>query len=241
MTAFDRKRILSTRYVVALSCLTLLLMTIGCASPAGQATGPAGPAAPKPLKVLTIGSQRGVGSFSPFGGSLGGAFATGFVHDLLTRETNPAVFEGRLAEQISIEKGTWRRNPDGTMDVTWKLQPNVRWHDDAPFTSNDLVFSFNVYKDRDMGASFAGLMRAMESVSAPDTLTFQIHYSTLDAKARPGQRQVPDRRHRRPPARAALRVRVAEDLNSAQPCRASLTRRERHGPTPKPRGRPHLS
>ena len=27
------------------------------------------------------------------------------------------------AEQISIERGTWRLNADGTMDTTWKLLP----------------------------------------------------------------------------------------------------------------------
>src|SRR5947208_1799012 len=33
------------------------------------------------------------------------------------------------AERISVESGTWRVNPDGTMDTIWKLRPNIRWHD----------------------------------------------------------------------------------------------------------------
>src|SRR5262245_6282558 len=49
------------------------------------------------------------------------------------------------AEQLAVERGTWRLNPDGTMDTIWRLRPNVRWHDGAPFSSDDLLFTFAVY------------------------------------------------------------------------------------------------
>jgi peptide/nickel transport system substrate-binding protein len=179
--AVSRNPLIAALFVVAVTA-------VGCAPQAAPPMAPVQPAqveapAPRVPKVLTIGTQRGIGSFSPFGGTLGAGYGAGIVHDLLTREVRPTVFEGVLAEMISVENGTWRLNPDGSMDTTWKLKPNVKWHDGTPFTADDMVFTATVYRDRDMGASFAGLMRAMESVSAPDALTFEIHWSTVDAKA----------------------------------------------------------
>jgi peptide/nickel transport system substrate-binding protein len=81
------------------------------------------------------------------------------------------------AEQTSFEAGTWRLNPDGSMDTTWKLRPNVRWQDGAPFTSDDLVFSFGVYKDPDVLNKERSTYQLMESATAPDPQTFVIHWS----------------------------------------------------------------
>src|SRR5437867_1509273 len=61
------------------------------------------------------------------------------VHNLLTVENDKIVWEPELAsEQISVERGTWRVNADGSMDTIWKIRPNVKWHDGTPFTSDDL-------------------------------------------------------------------------------------------------------
>src|SRR6267142_2757108 len=50
-----------------------------------------------------------------------------------------------LAEEIpDIENGGLTR--DGT-SVTWKLKPNVRWHDGAPFTADDVVFTSEYASD----------------------------------------------------------------------------------------------
>ena len=64
----------------------------------------------------------------------------GAVHDNLFKNPQFQVFEPALAaEPPSIEKGTWRLNPDGTMETTWHLRPNIKWHDSQPFTSADLL------------------------------------------------------------------------------------------------------
>jgi peptide/nickel transport system substrate-binding protein len=81
------------------------------------------------------------------------------------------------AEQLSVQQGTWRVNADGTMDTIWKLRPNVKWHDGVPFTADDLMFSFTVYKDRDLPNSVGASLRLMDSVSAPDPRTFVVHWS----------------------------------------------------------------
>src|SRR5713226_9035274 len=49
-----------------------------------------------------------------------------------------------LAELPSVEKGTWRVLPDGTMETTYKLRPDAKWHDGTPFTADDVAFSWEV-------------------------------------------------------------------------------------------------
>ena len=88
------------------------------------------------------------------------------------------VWRPQLAtEEISVERGTWRLNPDGTMDTIWKLRPNIRWQDGTPFTSDDLLFTLNVYKDPDLPNRERAAYRLMDSAEAPDPLTFVLHWS----------------------------------------------------------------
>jgi peptide/nickel transport system substrate-binding protein len=84
-----------------------------------------------------------------------------------------------LATELpSVERGTWRVNADGTMETTWKLRPNVKWHDGAPFSSADVAFWFTVIKDDKIpgGASLIGLDQ-VTSVTTPDPATVVIHWS----------------------------------------------------------------
>src|SRR5215510_10149251 len=53
-----------------------------------------------------------------------------------------------LAETVpSIENGLVQLTPNGGMDVTWKLRPNVKWHDGQPFTSADVKFTVEAIND----------------------------------------------------------------------------------------------
>jgi len=99
-------------------------------------------------------------------------------HDQVMALNDRGTWVPRLAaEQISVERGTWRVNPDGTMDTIWKLRPNIRWHDGTAFTSDDLLFSFTVYKDPETASKEQRVLQFMESASAPDPLTFVVHWS----------------------------------------------------------------
>src|SRR4249920_3124161 len=48
------------------------------------------------------------------------------------------------AELPDLEKGTLAR--DGK-SVTWKIKPDVKWHDGAPLTADDLVFTADYASD----------------------------------------------------------------------------------------------
>jgi ABC-type transport system substrate-binding protein len=100
------------------------------------------------------------------------------VHNLLTVENDRAQFLPELAtEQISIEKGTWTLNPDRSMDTTWRIHPNVKWHDGSPFTSDDLMFSFTVFTDPLVPNRVGPASKLMASATAPDPLTLVVHWS----------------------------------------------------------------
>src|SRR5688572_5362947 len=98
-------------------------------APAAQRSGDDQVVGPK---TLTVAVQRepaeGFITFSGGAKRGGGHNARFFVHNSLIFTDEQLVNHPQLAaELISVERGTWRINPDGTMDTAWKLQPNVKW------------------------------------------------------------------------------------------------------------------
>lgn len=108
----------------------------------------------------------------------------GIAHNYLVIEDDQRVFQPRLAvEKPSAEKGTWRIAPDGTMETTWKIRPNVKWHDGVPFTANDLLFSFGVFKDPAVPSTLGRTIASMESVTVADPLTVMVRWSAPYVRA----------------------------------------------------------
>lgn len=131
--------------------------------------------------TLVIGIQREPDDLIGIGGSrvFGGADQVrSIVHNRLAIENDRGEFEPELAaEQISVDKRTWRVNADGTMDTTWRLRPNIKWHDGTPFTSEDVVFSLALLKDPEIPLNTRGRPDLMERITGDDPLTFVIHWS----------------------------------------------------------------
>src|SRR5204863_2626903 len=58
----------------------------------------------------------------------------------------------QLAEALpELNTDTWRLFPDGRMETTYTLRPNLTWHDGAPLTPEDFVFALRVYKTPELG------------------------------------------------------------------------------------------
>lgn len=168
------------RRTAATSLLALALLASACApqvtpGPPGVAQGTEA----RPPKVLTIGLQR---EYDTASGGEGGDV----LHDALVREQQGAWAPYLAQERISVERGTWVINPDGAMDVTWKIRPNVKWHDGASFTSADLLFSYTVRKDpaaATLAGGAASTLRLVTSAAAPDPLTFTMHWREVSVRA----------------------------------------------------------
>ncbi|HEY3116020.1 MAG TPA: ABC transporter substrate-binding protein [Chloroflexota bacterium] len=71
----------------------------------------------------------------------------------------------------------WRVFADGRMQVTYRLRPNLTWHDGHPLTSSDFVFGYRVYTAPGPAIFAPTPQNLMESVEAPDPRTVVIHWS----------------------------------------------------------------
>ena len=170
--------------VAATLLLAVVLLASSCAPGGGSAPAQTQPSQPTARKVLTLAHQvEPAGFIQDLRGGV--QFTTGpevtyVMHDALSVEIEYQSWVAQVATELpSIEQGTWRVNDDGTMETTWRLRPNVKWHDGAPLTSSDLMFTFEVNKDPDVADRARGARpsRAMDSAAAPDDRTFVIHWS----------------------------------------------------------------
>jgi peptide/nickel transport system substrate-binding protein len=69
-------------------------------------------------------------------------------------------------------------SPDGTV-VTWKLKHGVSWSDGQPFTSQDVVFTYDMIMDPSNPVANRGDYSVMESVTAPDDYRAVVTYKQL--------------------------------------------------------------
>jgi peptide/nickel transport system substrate-binding protein len=77
-----------------------------------------------------------------------------------------------LAESIpELNTSSWQVLPDGKMEITYRLKPNLTWHDGQPLTADDWVFAWRVYANPVFGISSSGGLRYLEEVTAPDSRT----------------------------------------------------------------------
>jgi peptide/nickel transport system substrate-binding protein len=150
-------------------------------------------------KILTLAIVRPVETFvSDFGGtaSISGADKVPYiVHDQLVVANDKGAYVSQLADQVSVERGTWRLNPDGTMETVWRLRPSIKWHDGTPFTSEDMLFTYTVFRHPEIPGSANLERQLMASASAPDPLTFVIQWSKSYADADRGRGLIPLPRH----------------------------------------------
>ncbi len=163
--------------------LVLTLLIVSCAAP--RATGPAdqggAPRAAGPTRITAamLGEPPAVwDNINPSGGTVPGI---GQLEELvtagLTVEDGAGLRRPQLAEAIpSIENGLWVLHPDGRMELTWKIREGVRWHDGAPFTADDLLFSAAVAQDRDVAVFRAPAFDLIERVEAKDTQTVVVSW-----------------------------------------------------------------
>ena len=78
-----------------------------------------------------------------------------------------------LASELpDLEKDTLSR--DGKT-VTWKLKPNIKWHDGAPLTADDLIFTWQYVTDPATAAVSIGSYKDLE-VEKVDNLTIRLHF-----------------------------------------------------------------
>src|SRR5437879_8860762 len=109
------------------------LLLAGCApgAPASQPQGSA-PAPARVTKTVSLSSRLenrdGIALFSTQNADQRGTAA--IFHAGLTVYDVQGRLQPVLAQKVpSVTDGDWKVNPDGSMEVTWKIKPNAKWHD----------------------------------------------------------------------------------------------------------------
>jgi peptide/nickel transport system substrate-binding protein len=174
-----------------LSTLTLISVALmACGRPEGPGSGPGEPGARPPVQRTLIMIENALptdfAAKALAGSSTGVAFnipATIFNAELAMNDergrTSPL-----LAESLpQFNTDTWKVFPDGTMETSYRLKPNLTWHDGQPLAAEDYVFAWQVYRTPEYGQDRSRPMVWMTSVQAPDPLSLVIRWSQPYADA----------------------------------------------------------
>ncbi|HAE4648933.1 TPA_asm: ABC transporter substrate-binding protein, partial [Salmonella enterica subsp. enterica serovar 4,[5],12:b:-] len=79
-----------------------------------------------------------------------------------------------LAESFTYDKATFT--------YTFKLRKNVKWHDDIPFTADDVLYTYTALsKDKNLVASITSNYEDIEKISIPSSDTVVIKLSHYNA------------------------------------------------------------
>jgi peptide/nickel transport system substrate-binding protein len=78
-----------------------------------------------------------------------------------------------------LDTDSWRVAPDGRMTITWRLRPNLTWHNGRPLTADDFAFAYRVYSNSALGQASNAPIPQLEDVTAPDSETVVFHWKSL--------------------------------------------------------------
>jgi len=168
---------------VGLMSVAVAVILAGCAGPGGPGAARDGAdrattVAPKRINAAINSNPPSISRDNLIAGS--GTYQGGDVlEELMTGGLAQAdwVSQARpqLAEAIpSVENGLWRVFPDGRMETTWTIRANARWHDGAPVTADDFLFTATLAQDRELPVFSGREYRLVESFEAPDPRTLVI-------------------------------------------------------------------
>ena len=147
----------------------MLLTAPGCGSPesekayGGKDTGPA-------YGDLFIDASIGDAStlLPPLASDSASADIIGLVYNRLLKYDGDLNLVGELAK-------SWKVSPDG-LTITFKLHHGVKWQDGAPFTAQDVLFTYQVMVDPKTPTAYSGDYLQVKKAEAPDDYTFRVTY-----------------------------------------------------------------
>lgn len=97
------------------------------------------------------------------------------VYNSLVKYDKDFKIVGSLAESFDIA-------PDG-LAITFHLRKGVKWHDGAPFTARDVLYTYRVTIDPKTPTAYAEGFKQVKSVTAPDEYTVRVTYDAPYAPA----------------------------------------------------------
>ncbi|MBI4644412.1 MAG: peptide-binding protein [Deltaproteobacteria bacterium] len=146
-----------------------LLTGAGCGSPeaekvyGGPDTGPA-------YGDLFIDASIGDAStlIPPLASDAASHAIASLVYNGMVKYDGDLTLIGDLAE-------SWEVSPDG-LTITFKLRRGVKWQDGAPFTAQDVLFTYRVMVDPKTPTAYSGDYLQVKKAEAVDDYTFRVTY-----------------------------------------------------------------
>ena len=92
----------------------------------------------------------------------------GLIYNGLVKYDGDLTLRGDLAE-------SWEVSPDG-LTITFKLRRGVKWQDGAPFTAQDVLFTYQTMIDPKTPTAYSGDYLQVKQAQALDDYTFRVTY-----------------------------------------------------------------
>lgn len=165
---------------------TLLLVLIqlvlsGCSEPAkpdsaDKAQGKAGLESPAFGDAIVEGTIGEASNLIPVLASDSSSHAVaGHIYNGLVKYDKNLAITGDLAKSFEISK-------DG-LEITFHLHRGVKWHDGAPFTSRDVLYTYRVVIDPNTPTAYAEDFKQVKTIKALDDFTVKVTYASPFAPA----------------------------------------------------------
>ncbi|HEY3116520.1 MAG TPA: ABC transporter substrate-binding protein, partial [Chloroflexota bacterium] len=173
---------LGALYVIFL----LALAVTACVTPPQASSGASGqaPIVKKQIVVAILGDPAGLHqemTATSGNGTVPGLQETYQILDgALTHLDADEVRQPELAEAVpTVENGLWKVLPDGRMELTWHLKPGVTWQDGTPLTADDLRFTVDVYRDKEIGIGKPSNLAALDGIDVTDPQTAVMKWTKI--------------------------------------------------------------
>lgn len=134
---------------------------------------------------LVIGLSQFPSSFNPLiDTTVAKSYVLGFARRPLTLYDKDWRLVCMLCTELpTIENGqaVIEPRPDGGkgIAVTYHLQPDARWGDGVPVTTEDILFSWTVGKHPESGVSHGEMFRRIRAIDVKDAKTFTVHLNKV--------------------------------------------------------------
>lgn len=99
----------------------------------------------------------------------------GWISDLVTPGLARRIItdEGLAYEPALAESWTWT---DDNLALTYRLRGDLSWDDGAPVTAGDVVFTYDLIADPDVGSNWFGEAKGIERIEVVDPRTVTFHF-----------------------------------------------------------------
>ncbi|MEZ5288431.1 MAG: peptide ABC transporter substrate-binding protein [Vicinamibacterales bacterium] len=140
---------------------------------------PAGPAPSNDL--LIVGYDREPDTLNRFSTHILEDIQTCVIEGLTITDDHMNIQPLLAAEVPTLANGGVTLGQDGSMDVTWRLRPEVAWHDGTAVTSADIKFTVDAINDPAWNPESTDGFDRIASVDTPDAQTAVVHYREVYA------------------------------------------------------------